>query len=66
MSDLKNKSGREIGDENVKKLEDYIQTLRMSGEALPHRNGKANVTAVALAAKLKDRNALTGCFSTTC
>jgi hypothetical protein len=45
---------KEIGAENVQKLAVYLAFV----EALPARHGKANMTAIALAAGLKDRQAL--------
>jgi CHAD domain-containing protein len=45
---------RDIGAENVAKIATYLASV----EALPARHGKANITAIALAAGLKDRQAL--------
>jgi hypothetical protein len=40
---------REIGNEHVTALKRYIEGLRSSGEGLPSRSGKLNISAVALA-----------------
>jgi len=55
MNDKTRKSGRELSDENVEKLLAYLASLRGKSEGLPHRNGKVNITAIALAAGLADR-----------
>jgi transposase-like protein len=47
------KSGKEIGSENVEKLRAYIDSI----DALPARNGKVHVTAIAEAVGI-DRQAL--------
>mgnify|MGYP006427637049 CR=1 FL=1 len=47
------KSGRDLGQENVERLQRYLEALRETGEGLPSRAGKANMTAIALAAGLK-------------
>ena len=47
------KSGRDAGQENVECVERYLATLRAAGAGLPARNGKVNLTAIAVAAGLK-------------
>ena len=42
-------SGAEAGAENVRRLRDYLDALRAEGRPLPERNGRANVSAIALA-----------------
>lgn len=43
------KSGPEIGAENVARLQTYLDGLAATGEALPMRAGKPNMSAIALA-----------------
>jgi signal recognition particle subunit SEC65 len=43
------KSGSEIGAENVGRLKNYLDSLRQEGRKLPERGGKANISAIALA-----------------
>lgn len=42
-------SGADLGKQNVEALRRYIGALERQGAALPARNGKINVSAVALA-----------------
>ncbi|TCU75433.1 hypothetical protein EDE08_103656 [Bradyrhizobium sp. R2.2-H] len=43
------KSGSEIGAENVERLQGFLESLRQEGRKLPERGGKANFSAIALA-----------------
>lgn len=43
------KSGAEIGAENVARLQTYLDGLASTGEPLPMRAGKPNMSAIALA-----------------
>jgi hypothetical protein len=45
----KGKNGKTIGDENVRKLQLYLERLRHAGDGLPGRGGKVNISAVAMA-----------------
>ena len=42
-------SGREIGERNVASLRAYLDRLQAAGEPLPERNGKPNLSAIAIA-----------------
>lgn len=44
-----NKSGQQIGAENIAAFERYLAALRSEGGGLPSRNGKVSIPAVALA-----------------
>jgi len=51
------KSGQEVGKENVAALGTYLQGLRAEGKGLPSRNGRVSASAIALAAGV-DRQSL--------
>lgn len=55
MTDLL--SGAAAGAENVRRLEAYLQALAENGQPLPERNGKVNVSAIAIACRF-DRQVL--------
>ena len=42
-------SGREIGERHVGTLQAYLERLRSVGEPLPTRNGRPNLSAIAIA-----------------
>jgi hypothetical protein len=42
-------SGREIGERNVETLRAYLDRLEAVGEPLPARNGRTNLSAIAIA-----------------
>jgi hypothetical protein len=44
------KSGKQQGEENVKKLRQYVDALKSEGARLPSRNGNPDKSAIALAA----------------
>lgn len=46
---MSGQSGADLGKQNVEALRRYIGALERQGAALPARNGKINVSAVALA-----------------
>jgi transposase-like protein len=52
VSEPESKSCREFGDKIANQLEVFINNLRATGDSLPSRNGKVNVTAVAAALSL--------------
>lgn len=45
----RSESGREIGVRHVETLQAYLERLRAVGEALPTRNGRLNLSAIAIA-----------------
>ncbi|MBM6581666.1 hypothetical protein ILT44_15825 [Microvirga sp. BT689] len=49
MTDPKPLSGAEAGAENLERLRRYLAALQAEGKPLPERNGRVNVSAVALA-----------------
>ena len=51
------KSGAQIGAENATRLKAYFAGLQAAGQGLPERDGKANISAIALAAGV-DRQVL--------
>ena len=47
---MENKSGKQIGAENLERLRAYLDSVASEGRALPvHRNGQVNRSAIALA-----------------
>ena len=42
-------SGREIGERNAEALREWLEGLEAAGEPLPSRNGRINVSAIAIA-----------------
>ncbi|GEO99119.1 hypothetical protein [Methylobacterium haplocladii] len=42
-------SGREIGERNVAALRAYLDGLQVAGEPIPERNGRPNLSAIAIA-----------------
>ncbi|MBP1625925.1 MAG: hypothetical protein H6Q00_400 [Holophagaceae bacterium] len=51
------KSGKQISQEYIETLKNYLDTLRANGTGLPSRNGKISTSAIALAAGI-DRQSL--------
>jgi hypothetical protein len=42
-------SGREIGERHLETLRSYLERLQSAGEPLPIRNGRTNLSAIAIA-----------------
>lgn len=51
------KSGQQIGQDNVSALETYVRGLQTEGKGLPSRNGKISISAIAMASGV-DRQSL--------
>lgn len=50
------KSGHQLGVENTRAVECYLDALKADGKGLPSRNGRVSVNAVALAAGVSPQN----------
>lgn len=50
------KSGQQLGAENARAIERYLDSLKADGKGLPSRNGKVSMSAVALATGVAIQN----------